>query len=88
MNYHPSSFALHYWQTWLVGWFVSFITFEMYQITNGHPENTLSAAVWHWLGVVKGQPISQWSFLHFIVIGLMALTFGWLIGHFGWMDWT
>lgn len=88
MNYHPSKFALTFWSVWFLVWFLTFLAYELYQLSTGHPENTLSAAVWHMLGVMRGQPIAQWSFFHFIFIGIFTLTMVWLDGHFGWMDWT
>jgi hypothetical protein len=88
MGYHPSHFALTFWTIWFISWFSTFITYEVWQIAAGRPQNTLSAAVWHMLGVVRGQPITQWSFFHLFFIGLFVLTMAWLTGHFGWMDWT
>lgn len=88
MNYHPSHFAITFWATWFASWFISFLIYELYSLLGRHPENSLSATVWHMLGVVKGQPITQWSFFHLFFIGLFALTMIWLTGHFGWADWT
>lgn len=88
MNYHPSHFAQVYWAFWSITSFVTFLVYELYQIATGHPENTLSASVWHMLGVIKGQPITQWSFVHFMFIGIFTLTAIWLIGHFGFEDWA
>jgi hypothetical protein len=88
MGYHPSHFAIVYWSVLLTVFFGGFFAYEITSIATGHPENTLSAYIWNWLGVMRGQPITQWSFTHFAFLGIFTLTAGWLIGHFGWGIWT
>jgi hypothetical protein len=88
MGYHPSHFAVVYWSTLLTVFFGGFFAYEITSIATGHPENTLSAYIWNWLGVMRGQPITQWSFAHFAFLGIFTLTAGWLIGHFGFGIWT
>lgn len=88
MGYHPSHFAIVYWSILLTVFFGGFFAYEITSIATGHPENTLSAYIWNWLGVMRGQPITQWSFAHFAFLGIFTLTAGWLIGHFGFGIWT
>jgi len=88
MNYHPSHFATVYWSTLLAVFFGGFFAYEITALVTGHPENTLSAYIWHWLGVYRGQPITQWSAAHFLFAGVFTLVAVWLIGHFIFMEWT
>lgn len=73
---HGWNWASVYWLCWFA---VGFIPFEFWQLAAGHPENTLSAQVWH----LTGQGGSgQWTFGHFFTLIFCI----WLLGHFafGW----
>jgi len=71
---------------WL-GWFIlsigSFLAMEIYQLIIGHPERTLSAAVWRLERFRTGQPIGEWSAGHLLFFGSFSLIAVWLIFHFG-----
>lgn len=62
--------------------FVLFLPPELYALATGHPENTLSAQVWRIGQVMLGQPITAWSWQHWVLITFVTLLFGWLIVHF------
>lgn len=74
-----------YWSIWAVAVFLSFIVPEVYALVTNW-RNTLSASVWDLERFRTGQPIYQWSAGHLLFVGLMAVLFVWLSGHFalGW----
>lgn len=73
------------WLIWFFLSFGSFLTFEIYALATDW-RRTLSASIWAIEDFVPGQSISHWSAAHFLFIGVLALTFLWLLGHFalGW----
>ena len=64
-----------YWLCWI---FLGFGIPEGIALANDTPGDTLSETVWHFFGVYRNQPISQWSFWHFLLLALMT----WLFFHF------
>lgn len=83
MNYHG---WYVYWSAWFAVSFLSFLAPEIYALCTD-PRRTLSAAVWHMEDLVPGQTVWAWHASHLIFTGVLILTFGWLIGHFGWGLW-
>lgn len=78
----------HYWLVWLVAAFATFIVPELYALVSGHPENTLSAQVWRLEGILNGNaPLVNWTAVHFLLGGMFAVIFVWLIGHFALGIW-
>lgn len=83
-----SRFMAHYWSCYLLAAFLLFAVPEGIMLAAGRTENTLSGYVWRTFGVIRHQPISDWSFQHFALVGGFSLTAVWLIGHFGFRIWT
>lgn len=75
-----------YWLIWFLVSFFAFLGPEVYALCTNW-RNTLSAAVWSLEKFRTGQPVVQWSAGHFLFTGAFALTFLWLLGHFGWGMW-
>lgn len=76
-----------YWLVWfLVTFPAGFLIPETIALATGHPENTLSAAIWRLEDLTPGQPIGHWSAFHLLFVGVLAVLFVWLLGHFalGW----
>lgn len=73
------------WGIWLALSVGSFLALEIFGLVTD-ARRTLSAAVWRLEDLKPGQPISGWTFAHVLFIGLLALLFVWLLGHFamGW----
>jgi hypothetical protein len=78
----------NYWSIYLPIAFLLFFIPEIAALATGHPENTLSDYLWRTFGVIRNQPIRDWSFRHFAFAGGFTLTAIWLIGHFGLRIWT
>lgn len=68
-----------YWLAWLL---VGFLVPETYALFTDS-RNTLSETTWSWFGVMKNQPISQWSVQHYILLGFVV----WLAGHMAFRIW-
>lgn len=89
MHHTPPPADTHLWNViwlvWITATVGSFLALEIYGLTTG-AYRTLSAAVWRLEDLKPGEPISGWTFAHVIFIGLLALLFVWLLGHFaeGW----
>lgn len=77
-----------YWATWFAVSITFFLVPELLALFSGHPENTLSDAIWRMEAARTGQPIYQWTFAHFAFTGGFLLLAIWLTGHFGWRIWT
>lgn len=71
-----------YWLIWFMASFALFIVPESIALATHHVENTLSAQVWRLEGLQNGQPIWQWTALHVLVGGALAVVLLWLVGHF------
>ena len=73
------------WGVWLLASVGTFLGLEVYALVTDW-RRTLSAAVWRLEDMKPGQPISGWTFAHVLFIGLLAVLFIWLLGHFaaGW----
>lgn len=73
------------WGVWLALSVGSFLALETYGLITDR-RRTLSAAVWRLEDLHPGQSITGWTFAHVIFIGLLAVLFVWLLGHFamGW----
>lgn len=76
-----------YWLVWFICAFGTFLVPEVYELATGHPERTLSAAIWRWEKLRVGQGVWQWDAAHFLFTGVFILVAVWLIGHFGWGLW-
>lgn len=76
-----------YWLWWFITTFGTFIVPEVVALATGHPERTLSAAVWRMEALKAGQLVTAWTFAHFAFTGVFALTTLWLLGHFGFGWW-
>lgn len=76
------------WLIWFLASFGSFLIFEVGALATGHPEKTLSAAIWRLERFRAGQPIWQWNAAHYLLGGALLVVLTWLLGHFilGW--WT
>lgn len=72
-----------FWLGWFVITFGSFLSMEVYQLVTGHPERTLSAAIWRLEAWQPGQPFWQWTAGHFLFMGVFTLLIFWLFFHFG-----
>ena len=71
------------WQWYWLGWmFVGFLAPETYALITDS-KNTLSETVWGWAGVMKGQPVSQWSVQHYLLAAFVV----WLAGHMAFRIW-
>lgn len=77
--------TLHAWHVFWLAWFATsfftFLGFEIYALCTDW-RRTLSAAVWHFEDTAPGQPIVNWTALHFLFGGALITVFVWLIGHF------
>lgn len=71
----------HWWQYYLPIAFGLFIVPETIALVTGHPENTLSEFVWRTFGVIRNQPIQDWSAGHFLFAGMLAVVGVWTILH-------
>jgi hypothetical protein len=76
-----------YWLIWFALSFTAFIVPETIALATGHPERTLSAAIWRMEQLVPGQGIWQWNAAHMLFTSVFIVTVVWLIGHFGWGLW-
>lgn len=74
------TWGARYWPIFLIVMLVAFLGPEVYALCTNW-QNTLSNWIWTQLRVRAGQPIDQWSALHFLVGGCLVVLFGWLIGH-------
>ena len=80
-----------YWLAWFVVTFpVAFLVPEMIALASRHPENTLSAQIWRLEGFLPGHagPVWNWTALHILIGGVLAVLLLWLIGHFVLGIWT
>jgi hypothetical protein len=80
-----------YWLIWLIVTIpLAFLIPELIALASGHPENTLSAQIWRLEQFLPGHagPIWSWTAMHFLIGGLFAVLFVWLIGHFTFGVWT
>lgn len=71
-----------YWLGWLLSSFTFFIIPESFALASRKPENTLSAQIWRLEGAVTGQPIWQWTAVHFLLGGIIFVFLMWLMLHF------
>lgn len=71
-----------YWLSLCSAWFLGFAAVEFPMLATGHGENTLSAQIWRLEQFVPDQSVSQWSAMHFLIGGAIALLLVWLLGHF------
>jgi hypothetical protein len=73
------------WSTYWIWWFtiamVAFLGPELYALASHHPENTLSQNVWRLEQIAPGQHVWQWTALHVLIGGSLALLLVWLLGH-------
>lgn len=77
-----SRFMAHYWFGLLATGFLLFAVPEGIMLATGRSEDTLSGFVWRTFGVIRHQPIQDWSATHFLFAGIL-ITFGiWLLLHF------
>jgi hypothetical protein len=78
-----------YWLIWFMLWFTTFIVPETWALATGHPERTLSAAIWRIEQLIPGQNQYpwQWTAGHFLFTGSFLVVAVWLGGHFGWGIW-
>lgn len=74
-----------YWLIWFLVMFLTFLGPEIYALATNW-RRTLSAWVWSFEREHPGEPISQWTALHFLFIGVFAVVVVWLIFHFS-MEW-
>lgn len=73
------TFFRWYWLLWLV---VGFGAMETYGLI-WNPKATLSVTVWDWLGVMRNQPIGQWSVQHYLLLVFVV----WFAGHMAFRIW-
>lgn len=74
-----------YWLIWFAVSFGSFIIPESIALATGHPENTLSEAIWRMEDLAAGHAWPwQWTAAHFLFTGAFILLVLWLVLHFGW----
>lgn len=84
-----SHFMAWYWLVWFILSIpVAFLIPELIMLAKHRPEDTLSAQVWRLEQFLPGQQLWQWTALHFLLGGIIALMFVWLIGHFLWGLWA
>lgn len=77
-----------FWACWFFTSISVFLAVELTALFTGHPENTLSYAIWRMESLRTGQPIFQWTFAHLaFTVGFGALSL-WLFGHFGFGIWA
>jgi hypothetical protein len=78
-----------YWLIWFGVLFVSFIVPELIALFS-NPRNTLSWTLWNLEQVVPGshQPVWQWTALHVLIGGVLAVLLVWLIGHLVFGIWA
>jgi hypothetical protein len=73
------------WSWWWLSWFTatiaSFLVPELYALSTGHGENTLSAQVWKLEKIAPGQHVWEWTALHVLIGGLLAVVLIWLLVH-------
>jgi len=73
-----------FWLGWFITMIGSFLVMEIYQLATGHPERTLSAAIWRLERFKNGQAFDEWSAGHLLFMGSFGLLIFWLFFHFGW----
>jgi hypothetical protein len=76
---HVNPWSL-YWTCWFLVSVAAFLGPELYCLitNNGH---TLSATVWRLEDLAPGQPLWQWTALHVLISGLLAVVLIWLLLH-------
>lgn len=80
------TWGVWYWPVFVVTGLTAFLVPEIIGLcTNWH--NTFSAAIWRMEDFKAGQPVVNWTFVHFIFIALLLVLDLWLLGHFGWGLW-
>lgn len=78
----PSRFAVLYWPIWLGLSIASFLAYEIYALSTGHPENTLSDWVWRTLKINGHTSVANWTASDFLTFGVWVVLFTWLTFHF------
>lgn len=74
--------AAVWWPAWLGIGIALFLLREVWALSSGRPQDTLSDWVWRVLKVAVNRPIGQWDAAHFLVFGVWLVLFGWLTFHF------
>jgi hypothetical protein len=77
----------YYWTAFLAASLVGFLVPEVWALCTNW-RNTLSAWVWQLLAVQRGEPITSWTWLHVLGLGMYVLINGWLVGHFFFRVWV
>jgi hypothetical protein len=70
-----------YWLAWFSVLVTAFLGPELYALATGHSENTLSANVWRLEQSLPGENLWQWTALHVLIGGCLAVLLIWLLGH-------
>ena len=70
-----------YWVCWFFGMLIAFLVPELWALFTGHGENTLSANVWRLEQLAPGQHVWQWTALHVLIGGALAVFLIWLLVH-------
>jgi hypothetical protein len=76
-----------YWGIWFGLFMLAFLVPEIYALTTGHSENTLSANVWRLEQFLPGQHPAAWTASHVLIGGCLTVLLGWLIVHLVWGLW-
>lgn len=71
-----------YWPIFLGVCFAAFLSAEIYALVTTGVSNTLSNWVWVHLNISKGERVSQWSALDFLLFGQWMVLWIWLTFHF------
>lgn len=77
-----------YWLCWFAAVVITFAVPEGYALVTGQPQATLSANIWALESAAPGQSILNWSAIHVLVGGGLAVLLIWLIGHLIFRIWT
>ena len=71
-----------YWPIFLIAATAGFLSAEIFGLVTTGASNTLSNWIWVHLNIMKGEKISQWSALDFLLFCEWMVTWIWLTFHF------
>ena len=71
-----------YWVTWLSLFTGTFLLREIWALSAGRPQDTLSEWVWNLLKITTDEPVGNWSATDYLVCGCWLVLVTWLTFHF------
>jgi hypothetical protein len=73
--------AAVYWPLWLGLFAGTFLLREIWALTSGHYQDTLSDWTWGILKIAKNEPISAWNGTDYLTFGCWLVLVTWLTWH-------